>query len=51
MLGMSGNMISERTKTKNHPLTEDIERELEQLEKERREQLLDMFAAGGEDNE
>lgn len=52
MLGMSGNMISERTKTKNHPLTEDIEKELEQIKKEREEQMLetDMFINNGGGN-
>jgi hypothetical protein len=45
---MSGNIISERTKTKNHPLTEDIEKELEQIEKERKELEPDMFKRTGE---
>jgi len=49
MLGMSGNMISERTKTKNHPLTEDIEEELKQIEKERKELEPDMFQEAGEE--
>lgn len=49
MLGMSGNMISEKTKTKNHPLTEDIEEELKQIEKERKESEPDMFREAGEE--
>ncbi|MCX7842862.1 MAG: phage portal protein [Clostridia bacterium] len=49
MLGLSGNIISERTKTKNHPLTEDIEEELKQIEKERKELDSDMFQRAGEE--
>ncbi|MBZ4647521.1 MAG: EJp40 [Clostridia bacterium] len=53
MLGMSGNIISERTKTKNHPLTEDIEEELKQIEKEKKdldkELNSDVFPRAGEE--